>query len=158
MMIFRYNFSYMHDHFIVSYIYSSSLLYIHYRSLSPQRRFPVSEKHLLAISYFFLQLGKICAGLRLYENCMRVDSAICDWPWSVNTDYKIHSYCGKFFFSAAAKKSGLSSSCGVKLIKKGCYHDPGTPDRALPHDLGRRYPKKYDWNEGWDDYLHDLTC
>ncbi|XP_028401514.1 uncharacterized protein LOC114524587 [Dendronephthya gigantea] len=54
---------------------------------------------------------------------------------------------------------GLTSCNTTTLVKKGCYADPGafkTAERTFP--LLQIYPKEVDWYDGWDEYLHNVTC
>lgn len=61
------------------------------------------------------------------------------------------------------KVHGLPKSCGcaVKYVKKGCYYDPGSHGqhnlRPLPTLLAN-HREKIKWLEGWNDYVHELTC
>jgi hypothetical protein len=62
----------------------------------------------------------------------------------------------KLLFPAPGNGSGLTSCNVTKLIKKGCYLDHYW-QRTLPTRL-ETYPKGVDWHDGWDDFLHDVTC
>ncbi|CAB4010260.1 Hypothetical predicted protein, partial [Paramuricea clavata] len=52
---------------------------------------------------------------------------------------------------------GETSCNATKMIKKGCYYDPRYSERLLPNLL-RKYREGIDWNEGWDDFLQNVTC
>jgi hypothetical protein len=54
-----------------------------------------------------------------------------------------------------------TSCTATKLIKKGCYKDTGfntTAERPLSILLAKYPANQVDWNEGWDDFLHNVTC